>query len=132
MILAERLDAGYGDDNLARIRAAGVARDVEVPRGYRGPAAAAVADVVTLVRRPGCRLPGRRAALATRLERPRLVATRANGQPAFGIYVRDPRARILHGVGLIVLTLAGDRICVMTRFDTSVLAYFGLPRILPD
>jgi RNA polymerase sigma-70 factor (ECF subfamily) len=64
--------------------------------------------------------------------RRRLVATRANGQPAFGIYVRDPRARILHGVGLMVLTLAGNRICVMTRFDTSVMTYFGLPRILPD
>ena len=49
-----------------------------------------------------------------------------------GIYVRDPRARILHVVGLLVLTLAGDRICAMTRFDTSVLASFGLPRILPD
>jgi RNA polymerase sigma-70 factor (ECF subfamily) len=46
--------------------------------------------------------------------------------------VRDPRARILHGVGLLVLTLAGHRICAMTRFDTSVLASFGLPRILPD
>lgn len=71
-------------------------------------------------------------ATAIPLERPRLVATRANGQPAFGIYVRDPRARIRHGVGLLVLTLAGDRICAMTRFDTSVLASFGLPRILPD
>jgi RNA polymerase sigma-70 factor (TIGR02960 family) len=65
-------------------------------------------------------------------ERRRLIATRANGQPAFGIYVRDPRARILHGAGLLVLTLAGDRICAMTRFDASVLAYFGLQRILPD
>ena len=64
--------------------------------------------------------------------RRRLVATRANGQPAFGIYVRDPRAPILHGAGLMVLTLAGDRICAMTGFDTSVLTYFELPRILPD
>jgi RNA polymerase sigma-70 factor (TIGR02960 family) len=71
-------------------------------------------------------------ATAIPLERDRLVATRANGQPAFGIYVRDPRARIRHGAGLLVLTLAGDRICAMTRFDTSVLVSFGLPRILPD
>ena len=71
-------------------------------------------------------------ATAIPLQRPRLVATRANGQPAFGLYVRDPRARIRHGVGLLVLTLAGDRICAITRFDTSVLASFGLPRILPD
>lgn len=68
---------------------------------------------------------------AIRLARPRLVATRANGQPAFGIYVRDPQAPILHAAGLLVLTLAGDRICAMTRFDTGMLAYFGLPRILP-
>jgi RNA polymerase sigma factor (sigma-70 family) len=35
-------------------------------------------------------------------------------------------------VGLYVLTLTGDRICAMTRFDTSVLAWFGLPRSLPS
>jgi RNA polymerase sigma-70 factor (TIGR02960 family) len=40
----------------------------------------------------------------------RLVATRANGQPAFGVYVRDPRARVAHASGLLVLTLAGSRI----------------------
>jgi hypothetical protein len=62
----------------------------------------------------------------------RLVPTRANAQPAFGVYVRDPQAPILHAAGLLVLTLAGDRICAMTRFDTSMLAYFGLPRTLPD
>ena len=71
-------------------------------------------------------------ATAIPLERPRLVATRANGQPAFSIYVRDPQAPVLHAIGLLVLTLADDRICAMTRFDTSMLAYFGLPRILPD
>ena len=42
-----------------------------------------------------------------------LVPTRANGQPAFGAYVRAPAASG-HGVGLIVLTLAGDRICAMS------------------
>jgi len=71
-------------------------------------------------------------ATATWLERPRLVATRANGQPAFGIYVRDPQAPVLHAIGLLVLTLAGDQISAITRFDTSTLAYFGLPRTLPD
>jgi RNA polymerase sigma-70 factor (TIGR02960 family) len=71
-------------------------------------------------------------ATAIRLERPRLAATRANGQPAFGLYVRDPQAPVRHAVGLLVLTLAGHRICAMTRFDTSMLAWFGLPRTLPD
>lgn len=62
----------------------------------------------------------------------RLIPTRANGQPAFGFYVREPRTRASHTVGLLVLTLAGDRICAMTRFDRSVLPRFGLPRTLPD
>jgi RNA polymerase sigma-70 factor (ECF subfamily) len=60
-----------------------------------------------------------------------LVPTRANGQPAFGAYLRAPRG-IRHGVGLYVLTLAGDRVCAMTRFDNSVLPWFGLPRSLPS
>jgi RNA polymerase sigma-70 factor (TIGR02960 family) len=81
----------------------------------------------------GRRLAGQFLAATATPHAPRtLVPTRANGQPAFGLYVSDPRARIRHGTGLLVLTLAGDRICAMTRFDTSMLAYFGLPRILPD
>jgi len=60
-----------------------------------------------------------------------LVPTRANGQPAFGAYLRAPSG-IRHGTGLLVLTLAGDRICSVTRFDTSVLPWFGLPRTLPS
>jgi RNA polymerase sigma-70 factor (TIGR02960 family) len=60
-----------------------------------------------------------------------LVRTRANGQPAFGAYLRAPTG-IRHGVGLIVLTLTGDRISAMTRFDNSVLPWFGLPRSLPS
>ena len=60
-----------------------------------------------------------------------LVPTRANGQPAFGAYLRAPTG-VGHGVGLYVLTLTGDRICAMTRFDNSVLPWFGLPRSLPS
>jgi len=33
--------------------------------------------------------------------------------------------------GLIVVTVAGARVARLTRFETSVLADFGLPRILP-
>lgn len=62
----------------------------------------------------------------------RLVHTRANRQPAFGLYVRDPRARVLHAVGLLVLTLDSGNISALTRFDNSVLPYFGLRRTLPD
>ena len=59
-----------------------------------------------------------------------LVPTRANGQPAFGAYLRAPNG-ISHGMGLYVLTLTGDRICAMTRFENTVLPWFGLPRSLP-
>jgi hypothetical protein len=45
-----------------------------------------------------------------------LVATRANGQPAFATYAGG------HVTGLLVLTLAGD----YTRFDSDVVASFGL------
>ena len=60
-----------------------------------------------------------------------LVPTRANGQPAFGAYLRA-NTGIRHGVGLYVLTLTGDRICAMTRFENSMLPWFGLPRSLPS
>jgi hypothetical protein len=36
-----------------------------------------------------------------------------------------------HAVGVYVRTLAGDRICAMTRFENSVLPTIGLPRSLP-
>ncbi|MFC4914019.1 sigma-70 family RNA polymerase sigma factor [Actinomadura gamaensis] len=60
-----------------------------------------------------------------------LVPTRANGQPAFGTYLRASTDGIRRGTGLLVLTLAGDRIGAVTRFDNSVLPWFGLPRSLP-
>jgi len=60
-----------------------------------------------------------------------LVPTRANGQPAFGAYLRAPSGGIRRGTGLFVLTLSGDRICAMARFDNSVLPWFGLPQSLP-
>jgi RNA polymerase sigma-70 factor (TIGR02960 family) len=60
-----------------------------------------------------------------------LVPTRANGQPAFGAYLRS-RNGIRHGTGVLVLTLSGDKICSITRFDNSVLPSFGLPRSLPS
>src|SRR5437868_2780193 len=60
-----------------------------------------------------------------------LLPTRANGQPAFGAYLRAPNG-ISHGMGLYVLTLADDRICAMARFENTVLPSFGLPRSLPS
>jgi RNA polymerase sigma-70 factor (TIGR02960 family) len=60
-----------------------------------------------------------------------LVPTRANGQPAFGAYLRAPSGT-RRGTGLYVLTLTGDRICALTNFDASVLPWFGLPPSLPS
>jgi RNA polymerase sigma-70 factor (ECF subfamily) len=62
----------------------------------------------------------------------RLVPTRANGEPAFGAYVRDPAGGPSHALGLMVFTLAGHRITAITRFDTALFPYFGLPRSLPS
>ena len=61
-----------------------------------------------------------------------LVPTRANGQPAFGAYLRAASNGIRQGTGLFVLSLTGDRICAMARFENSMLPRFGLPRSLPD
>jgi RNA polymerase sigma-70 factor (TIGR02960 family) len=52
---------------------------------------------------------------------------RANGPPAVGLYVASQETGQSHTVGLLVLTLSGDRISAMTRFDASVLPRFGLP-----
>jgi RNA polymerase sigma-70 factor (TIGR02960 family) len=62
----------------------------------------------------------------------RLIPTRANGQPAFGVYLRDPRSQVMHASGLLVITLAGERISTITRFDNGALAALGLPRTLPS
>ena len=59
-----------------------------------------------------------------------LLRTRANGQPAVGAYVRTP-AGTSRGAGLFVLTLTADRIGAMTRFENTVLPWFGLPGSLP-
>lgn len=61
----------------------------------------------------------------------RLVPTRANGQPAFGCYLPDPHAPILRALGMMVLTLAEDRVSAITWFgERSLFSHFGLPRTL--
>ena len=51
------------------------------------------------------------------------------GQPAFGVYLRAADGTS-HGVGLYVLTLRGDRISEMIRFEADVLSWFALPPLL--
>jgi RNA polymerase sigma-70 factor, ECF subfamily len=62
---------------------------------------------------------------------PLLVPTRANAQPAFGVYFRDPETDVARPYAMIVLTLEGDRISAITWFGGgSVCADFELPEIL--
>jgi len=62
-----------------------------------------------------------------------MIPVRANGQPAFGCYLQDAQTQVFRAHGMIVLTLAGDRISAITRFvDNSNMARFGLPRMLAD
>jgi RNA polymerase sigma-70 factor (TIGR02960 family) len=62
----------------------------------------------------------------------RFVPTRANRQPALAVYTRDQASGLWRGSGLLVLTLRGDHIAAITRFESHTLDPFGLPRILPD
>lgn len=61
-----------------------------------------------------------------------MVPVRANGQPAWGEYVRDPVTGGLHLIGVLVIGIAGDRIHEITHFETTVASYFGLPRTLSE
>jgi RNA polymerase sigma-70 factor (TIGR02960 family) len=67
------------------------------------------------------------------LTRFRLVPIRANGQPAFGFYLKDPQCAIARAAGIMVLRLEGDRVASITAFhDTAMLPRFGLPRTLRE
>ena len=62
----------------------------------------------------------------------RLVATRANTQPAFGCYLPAPDTGVARALALLVLTLEDDAISAITWFaDSSAFPRFGLPRMLP-
>jgi RNA polymerase sigma-70 factor (TIGR02960 family) len=60
----------------------------------------------------------------------RMVPVRANGQPAWGEYHRDPVTGTLHITGVLVAGLAGGRIRELTHFESTLASYFGLPRTL--
>ena len=62
---------------------------------------------------------------------PLLVPTRANNQPAFGAYFPTPQTEIARLYGMLVLTLEGQQISVITWFGgNNAFPHFGLPRIL--
>src|SRR5690349_3001109 len=52
----------------------------------------------------------------------RVVPTRANGQPAFGLYLADPHASLYRAYCLLVITTSGDHITAITSFSTNVMA----------
>ncbi|WP_212747249.1 hypothetical protein [Streptomyces montanus] len=60
----------------------------------------------------------------------RMVPVRANDQPAWREYVRDPVTGGLHIVGVLVVGLAGDRIREITHFEATLASHLGLPRTL--
>ena len=62
----------------------------------------------------------------------RLVPTRANGQPAFGVYLLGHSSHAAHALGMFVITLRADKVSAITAFDTAVLSRFGLARTLVD
>jgi RNA polymerase sigma-70 factor (TIGR02960 family) len=62
----------------------------------------------------------------------KFVPTRANGQPALVLYLRDPSAPVWRASCLVVLTLRGGQIRTLTRFgNLGLLPRFGFPRLLP-
>jgi RNA polymerase sigma-70 factor (ECF subfamily) len=44
----------------------------------------------------------------------------------------DAQTGVAHTVGLLVLTLSGNQVCALTRFDAGTLPRFGLPLKIPD
>jgi RNA polymerase sigma-70 factor (ECF subfamily) len=86
-----------------------------LPMEYEGRALAA-RFFATVAFRPGRRF--------------RAFPTAANRQPALAIYELDPHSEVLRANGLFVLTLAGDHIRAITRFDASAVTQCGFPRIM--
>lgn len=117
--LVERLTAAFESANVDAITAMMTEdawlRMPPLPLEYQGRALAAGFLTATAFR------PGWTA---------RLIPARANGQPAFGFYARDPEDGSYYTVGLMVLTLSGTQVSAMTRFDPAVLPRFGLPPVL--
>jgi RNA polymerase sigma-70 factor, ECF subfamily len=81
-----------------------------------------------------------RAAIATLFQTPlftharqrRLLPTRANGSPAFGLYRREPGTDVYQLFGLVVLGVEGEQIASLVAFlELSNLSAFALPPTLP-
>ena len=61
----------------------------------------------------------------------RLLPTRANGSPAFGLYRREARADVYQLFGMVVLGMEGEQIASLVAFlDVSSISSFALPPTL--
>jgi RNA polymerase sigma-70 factor (TIGR02960 family) len=60
----------------------------------------------------------------------RLVPVGANGQPAWGEYIRDPASGTLRFAGILVVDFAGDRVREITHFEADLAPHFGLRQTL--
>jgi hypothetical protein len=58
--------------------------------------------------------------------------TRANRQPALAVYAHDAASGLWRGAGLLVITLRGEQVAGLTRFESHTMRAFGLRRILAD
>jgi RNA polymerase sigma-70 factor (TIGR02960 family) len=117
--LTDRFVAAFTDHDVAALIAL-MTDDVWVkmppmPFEYRG--SQAVRRFFTTVYARGCTIA-------------RMIPTRANGQPAWGEYSRDPLTGLLRCTGIVVATCTTDGISELTHFETTVAPFFGLPRIL--
>jgi RNA polymerase sigma-70 factor, ECF subfamily len=75
--------------------------------------------------------------LSTRIFTPgrqwRLLPTRANGSPAFGLYRREAVAEVYQLFGLLVLDVVGEQIASLVAFlELSSLSSFALPSTFPN
>jgi RNA polymerase sigma-70 factor (ECF subfamily) len=61
----------------------------------------------------------------------KMLPTRANGQPALAFYFVDAVTGVARAGGVLVLTLSGERVSAITRFEAGLMDRFGLPRTLP-
>lgn len=58
--------------------------------------------------------------------------TRADGQPALAAYRHDAADGLWRAAGLLVITLDGEQVTGLTRYESATMRPFGLPGILPD
>ena len=61
----------------------------------------------------------------------KMLPTRANGQPALAFYFVDAVTGAARAGGILVLTLSGEKVSAITRFEPGLMDRFGLPRTLP-